>query len=102
MKRAPYGSTVQFKKDSHQRDNIINEHGGYEGLQNTEKYVQGMLGERCNLDSLHKFVNSHDLKPTRIFKRKKDLLILWIYDQRKQFKEIESFEAFQFFYPDSP
>ena len=95
MKRAPYCSTELWKEDSRKHDDIIREHGGYQGLQNAEKEVQEMLGGRCNLKTLKSFVASLDIKPPRIAKRRKDLLILWIYDNREQIKNTIAMEANQ-------
>lgn len=86
MKRAPHCSTKLWKKDLHVRDTTIREHGGYEGLKNAEKYVENMFGGRCKLDYLKGRISALNLKPTRIAKRRKDMLILWIYDNRELIK----------------
>ena len=93
MRRAPHGCTKLWKEDLHKRDNIIREHGGYEGLQNAEKVVKEILGERCSLNSLKRLVTSLGLRPPRIAKRRKDLLILWIYDRREQIKNTIAMQA---------
>ena len=95
MSRAKYGTTASWAKDEVVHDCIMKKHGGYEGQKIAEKYVENIFGSNCSLSYLRKRLDDLHLKPDRISKRKKTMLIFWIYDNKELVEEAIAMEKGQ-------